>query len=68
MDSTRDLEIANLEALISLRQAEEKRLQAIIGYDNTSPEIRSQASAALSKLLKDIQEDVAQVYKLKAGL
>jgi len=66
MGTDRALEIANLEAYISLRQQEEGRLLAIIRNDSTFPSVRDQANIVLSKLLKDIKVDADELTRLKA--
>jgi hypothetical protein len=55
MDSTRDLETANLQALIGLWQQEERRLHSLIASQLTSPEVRSQAEERLGIVLNEIQ-------------
>jgi hypothetical protein len=59
------LEIENLEALISLRQQEERRLGEIISRPQTAPEIRQQAAERLRDVLTDIQEDAKELARLK---
>jgi len=55
MDSDRDLETANLQALIGLWQQEERRLRSLITNQLTSPEVRSQAEERLGVALNEIQ-------------
>jgi len=55
MDSDRDLETANLQALIGLWQQEERRLRSIITNQLTAPEVRSQAEERLVVVLNEIQ-------------
>ena len=55
MDSDRDLETANLQALIGLWQQEERRLRSLITNQVTSPEVRSQAEERLGVALNEIQ-------------
>jgi hypothetical protein len=55
MDSDRDLETANLQALIGLWQQEERRLRSLITNQLTSHEVRSQAEERLGVVLNEIQ-------------
>jgi hypothetical protein len=55
MDSDRDLEAANLQALIGLWQQEERRLRSLITDQLTAPEVRSQAEERLGVVLNEIQ-------------
>lgn len=55
MDSDRDLEATNLQALIGLWQQEERRLRSLITNQLTSPEVRSQAEERLGVVLNEIQ-------------
>jgi hypothetical protein len=55
MNSDRDLEMTNLQALIGLWQQEERRLRSIITSPPTSPAIRGQANERLGGVLKEIQ-------------
>jgi hypothetical protein len=55
MDSDRDLETANLQALIGLWQQDERRLRSLITNQLTSPEVRSQAEERLGVALNEIQ-------------
>jgi hypothetical protein len=55
MDSDRDLETANLQALIGLWQQEERRLRSLITNELTSPGIRSQAEERLGVVLNKIK-------------
>jgi hypothetical protein len=55
MDSDRDLETTNLQALIGLWQQDERRLRSLITNQLTSPEVRSQAEERLGVVLNEIQ-------------
>ena len=55
MDSDRDLETANLHALIGLWQQEERRLRSLITSQLTAPEVRSHAEKRLGVVLNEIQ-------------
>jgi hypothetical protein len=55
MDSDRDLETANLQALIELWQQEERRLRSLITNQMTAPEVRSQAEERFGVVLHEIQ-------------
>jgi type II secretory pathway component PulC len=54
-DRDRDLETANLQALIGLWQQEERRLRSLITDQPTAPEVSSQAEERLSLVLNEIQ-------------
>jgi hypothetical protein len=54
-DRDRDLEVANLQALIGLWQQEERRLRSLITNQLTAPEVRRQAEERLSLVLNEIQ-------------
>ena len=65
MDSDRDLDIANFQALIGLWQQEGQRLHSIISNPMTSAEVRSQANDRLVFVLKQIREAADDLTKLK---
>jgi hypothetical protein len=65
MNSDRDLEITNLQALIGLWQQEERRLRSIITSPPTSPAIRDQANERLGGVLKEIQAAADEMTTLE---
>jgi len=67
MNSNRDLEIANLEVQSSLRDAEIRRLEAILVNPTTSPDIRISAAEDLKKKNREAREDYVKLNELKAG-
>ena len=67
MDSDRDLDIANFQAIIGLWQQEEQRLHSIISNPMTSAEVRSQANYRLDFVLEQIREAADDLTKFETG-
>ena len=66
MEHHRSLAIANLKGLIAMREAERKRLQAIIAYSSIAEE-RTKALGDLATVIKAIGTDSDSLATLESG-